>query len=870
ALERWRHASSGLRELFAGVPSTQRALSAALERQLDLGEPEIGLRFSASEQHAEQVVGLAQAWAFVHKHPNLAAALDRPCVVTGLSKQHPLSTLTPLQLLTRLHNLDPQQALEQSWNAHWDGRAPGTPLSRRERASQLYRIHLEATAHVALAQRTLSAEQLRPLWLLMDDTSASPQPVRAERVDLLLSNDTRVTLPDAWVISVGDSQNGAQLLYLPKQAVALQAFAKRADLQAWLGRQGLVPKGLPASDLRFEYSPRALPLTQGMTDLLSHWQQARLAALRGATPNRPGLAEHGAQVLDQARQLDRQLSVGGVFAVPPTSFNSPSEATDDEPLWFGALHADIPWPVRKAAVARQQAALEHWSQHASAEQRQTLDQRFQTLESAEADADAAAYKLLYRERALDLVTLNREFTALHGAHKKALLAEADLQHTLKQLSDDEHQTLKHILQLPGESEPAREGASATTEEITEKTTGNPCVASLSLSLIEQANSTRTALNGPWIITETAALHDPESPHSLLLIWPGAGGGVQRFANRRALEREVFKRHAQDAELVVQLTPISGDPLHHALHEMTFEFDEQLASLRQRYSEPAQATQLAEQLETLRQRFRAALQVPVSGARQLALAHLQEQRRSATLADNLPDWLRNLSLGTRSTLKQLIEHYIGAMQRSHALLEIALPPREPFTRQHLHERLRKDFSLKGEFDIQLDLPDSVATEKHTVPAPGAPGTPVKLVLVPSKTRSKIALLELAQQNLDNTPSMSLEPMQLRLGFLRVEATASSEAERQTLVRGITKAYLNRVLPELDLAKAYETLIRQAFMGSSDDPPFVNQHRRECLLEPWGLMLRLQGEYARLQQHISADEQRIFDAAIDGQSAEASSV
>lgn len=76
------------------------------------------------------------------------------------------------------------------------------------------------------------------------------------------------------------------------------------------------------------------------------------------------------------------------------------------------------WPVRKAAVARQQAALEHWSQHASAAQRQTLDQRFQTLECAEADADAAAYKLLYRERALDLVTLNREFTALHGAHKK--------------------------------------------------------------------------------------------------------------------------------------------------------------------------------------------------------------------------------------------------------------------------------------------------------------------------------------------------------------------------------------------------------------------------------------------------------------------
>ena len=123
-----------------------------------------------------------------------------------------------------------------------------------------------------------------------------------------------------------------------------------------------------------------------------------------------------------------------------------------------------------------------------------------------------------------------------------------------------------------------------------------------------------------------------------------------------------------------------------------------------------AAQRAEQLDILRKRVLATLQVPVHAARNLAFAHLLEQSQSATLASNLPDWLSKLTEADRTGLKGLVEAYIVAMQHSHALMTIALEPRDDFTRKHLHARLSKDFSLKGNFDVQIDLPDSVTMGK----------------------------------------------------------------------------------------------------------------------------------------------------------------
>ncbi|WP_030129600.1 dermonecrotic toxin domain-containing protein [Pseudomonas sp. QTF5] len=721
-------------------------------------------------------------------------------------------------------NQPPDASLQQRWNAYWQARAPYTPVSRRERAGQLYRSHFEANAKVAFARRTLSAEQLKLLLSIMDSPGAEPppndQPVHCEQPTLVLSDGGTIKLSATWVISMGSSTLPvAQVLYLPCRPVALQVFEQRSDMEAWLSRQSLIPQGLPDDDIRFEYSARTQPLTAGITDLLSH-------------------PPHAGTVF---------------FASPPDTESAVSTPTAelDEPSWFGSLYADIPLPLRQAALSRQRDALETLlGDSADSDALQSLKDSHKSLETAEQDADTAASALLYRARTFDMVTLNRQFTALHQAHKAGLHAEVGLQLALKQLSDDDCSLLKAVLDTPDDPAPDR------------------VAASLTLSMTEhngdQTAVTAQELNGPFVITRADALLDADSPHSLLLYWPGNGGGLQRFDNRRALERQVFMIQQPDNRLALQLKKISGDPLRYALNTLTTHFEEQAGEIRQRYTQTA--AQRADELESLRQRSLAALQVPVHAARSLAFAHHLEQSRTGALATHLPDWLGKLSEAERVGLKGLIEAYIPAMRRSHELLTVALMPRDDFTRQHLQARLRRDFSIQGHFQVQLDLPDSVSLQKHVMSAP-APGTPQKLVAVPSATRSKMSLEELAQLNIDNTPSMQLEPLSLRLSFMRVEVTTADEDERRRLTAGITHAYLKTLLPELDLPKAYEQLIQDTFMGSISEAQFVREHRRECLLEPWRLMLKLQGECARLQRQIREYDLKILNLAIDANSADA---
>ncbi|MBK5527828.1 hypothetical protein JFT86_12845 [Pseudomonas sp. TH06] len=847
AAHRWRESCEALHQLFADVPTARDTLLRVLKQQLNLEQTGAGLLFAAQDPRPERFIPMVQVCAFVFQQPLAKIAVEASCRVTGLSTAHALFGLTPAQLLARLKTLPIEQALQTRWNTYWDARTPGSPVSRRERASQLYREHLDATAQLAFAQRSLTAEQLLALATLQEASAATPA-ITTEQLSLVLSNGSKVKLPAAWVISFGTEAPVSQWLYLPLRPEAFQVFAQRQDLESWLSTQSLVPTGLPHTDLHFEYTGRNLPLTAGMTDLLAHLYKAQFDALRNGSVGKANLYEQASQALDNVDQTDHQRNTGAVFAFPPTLDNVVVEP--EQQALFGSLYADIPWPLRQAALNRQRDALETLLDGADTNTAlQPFKQTHETLEAAEQAADKAATALLGRPRALDLATFNREFTALHQAHKSGLQAEADLQGLLSQLSETERDRIKALLETP--QNPGAEHVAA----------------SLVLSSHEQGadNPAPAELNGPFVMTHPQALLDRESPHSVLLYWPGNGGGLQRFANRRVLEQQVFKIAGQDAALALQLKKISGDPLQHGLSQLTSDFDEQAGLLRSRFADASTKNQYDEQLAALRQRSLGALQVPVNAARSLAFTQVLEQANSGTLADVLPDWLARLSTADRSALKQLIEAFLLAMQRSHEQLTLALQPRDDFTRTHLHERLRKDFALKGSFEITLDLPDSVKMVKRYKPAPGHSG--YELVPEPSATRSKMPLVELAQLNIDNTPSMQLEPLSLRLTYMRVEVSASDAVEAETLKKGLTLTWLKRVLPELDLPLAYEKRIREAFTGAPDESTFVREHRRECLVESWRAMLKLQGEFARLQNHISQDELQILSIATDANTAQA---
>ncbi|VVM53129.1 hypothetical protein PS662_00916 [Pseudomonas fluorescens] len=860
ASARWRECSEGLRELFAGVPSTRDSLERLLKQQLDLDAAGIGLQFSATDEHSERFVLLTDAFAFVFQHPQLETTLNQRCRIVGVATSHALFALTPMQLLARLQALNVEAFISERWNAYWDARAPGTPVSRRERAYQLYRDHFQATAQRAFAERTLNAEQLKPLWALMEATSTvvrlDNQPIKSERLELELSNKSRVKLPAAWVISVGDTAPVEHLLYLPSRPVTLKAFAERKAMEAWLSEQSLVPVGLPGADLSFAYSPRALPLSAGMSDLLDHQQMAQMAALRNGSTGKPGLAEQGPQAMVYVDSIDRQRSNSPVFAAPPSLEPleiGTAESDSDELALFGSLYPDIPWVQRQAATHTQRASLETLqSESGDQDALNALKDLQKALEAAEDAAEKAASAMLSGERSLDVIISTREFTALQQAHKDGLHAEAGIQRALKQLSDEEANLLKALLDTPDDA-----GADKVT-------------ASLTVSLSGQDGKPSSAntqeLDGPFVMTHPDVLTDASSPHSVLLYWPGIGGGLQWFANRQTLERQLFKISDTDNNnLSLHLKKISGDPLHYALNQITLNFDNQASAIRQRNAATAPPKQQAEQLEALRERTLAALQVPVNAARSLVFAHELEQSRSSALAIHRPDWLAKLPQTERDAMKHLVQAYIGAMLRSHGLMTVILEPRSDFTRRHLHARLREDFNIKGDFAVQLELPDSVAWEKRFTATPT--GKTETSVMVAGSKKSKMSLEDLAQLNIDNVHSVRQDAFSQRLVFMRLEVTAAVAQERITLLNGINLTYLRKILPELDLPKAYEQQIHRAYTGSPDETAFVNAHRRECLLEPWRLMLKLQGEFARLQKQISPDELHLLNIAIDADTPQA---
>ncbi|QRK83286.1 hypothetical protein JN757_22505 [Pseudomonas granadensis] len=846
ANQRWRDSSNGLRELFASSPALRDTINASLRRQLQLDGDKTGFSFIASQTQAEHFVSLTDACAFVVQHPTLEPSLDQCCHVVGLMPGHPLYALRPSQLLEKLKPLDPQGAHATRWAEFWEARAPGTPVSRRARASELYRAHFQASADAAYANKTINAEQLELLQHIVDSGSTpvtlKGQSVHLEKPALVLSNHSKVKLPGAWVISAGDPATSRTLLYLPCRPLCIQAFDNRADMQTWLAGQVQIPTGLPRQILRFDYSAATDPMISGASDLFADRHHAQIDALRHTNRGNPGLREHGAQALLHVELIDHQRSTAIIVAAPAQARAAPEiTASDDQPL-FGSLSAGIPLAVRHTALKREREALERLlANDRDGVRLQQCRDALKALETAEQTCESACTSLLDNDPISDTT-----LAAIYQAHKDGLYAEAKLQALLGHIDSAEHDLLKAFLDNPV----------AGTRET------DLVAASLTLSLSETRDAVTTVrretLKGALVFTRQAALIDSASDTSLLLYCPGNSGGLQRFSDHRALALALLKVDDQDSESALQLTAITTDPLQHCLNALIADCETQATRLRDK-------PEHTDALEIFRQDCTAAMQVPVSAARGLMFAHVQEQERSGALATHLPGWLVNLQKSERIALKQLIQAYIEAMRKSHALMTLALEPRDDFTRKHLHARLRKDFATEGYFSVQVELPDSTRTE--TVVEPGPAGPRRKTVIVPGATHSRMSLEDLAQLNIDNVQSVLNDALSQRLVFMRLDVNAARRQDRNRLLNGINLSYLRKVLPQLDLPKAYERRIHEAFHGAPDEPLYVREHRRESLIEPWRLLLKIQCANARAQKHLSRDEAEVVDIAIDAHTADA---
>lgn len=848
ASERWRDCRRQWLELMAQSPQARDSINQVLKDHWDLDGNRIGFGFFATSTRPEHFVSLTHACAFVLQQPAVEVSLDARCVVIGLAREHRLFGKPPSELLEQLKNLNPERLLNHDWERWWSARAPGTAVSRRALAIRLYCHHFEASSQVAHAQRILTAEQMKSLLTLIDAPSDSAV-VDASRITinqlaLRLTDSRRVELPGVLLISTG--QPAAQLLYLPEQQPAWRHFQHRHELENWLIAQPQNAVGMSRlDDVSLEYTRlETTPLAVAAEQLIARVSVAWMNSIRQG--NGSDIAEHGATALDAADRLDRQYRQEAAFAEPaewPADIISEGETGDSFPQ-FGLLTPDIALDTRQSALAYHCAALEtllgkDFAGDLNDPRLQNLKKHLDALAAAEQASHTAASALLDTRDALKMLELrhasNPHYPALYQARLAGLRSEAEIQLTLNQLSPEELRRVQALLDAPAAPRHA-----------------DVAVARLTLSATEGGSTQSEELDGVLLITHPSVLRGVAS-HSLLLYWPGRFGGLQRFPSRRALEQALFKLSANDDVLALHMSELSGDPFEYALQNQLYRCVQQATQLIADNPVPAKAQPRTVALEKLREHTLARLTVPMPAARELAFAQLLEQNHSSALARALPQWLGTLSDARRLQFKHLFKTYITAMKRSHELLERDLPPRDDFSKKRIDARLRQDFALKQGFEVMLDLPDSTTWQK-VVTDGAAPGTPQKNVLIASKNRSKLSLAELAQTNID-------QQLWWRLSLMRVEISTDDEAERQKLQAGLTQPYLCKLITELDLAGHYETQIRHAFLGAPTTSAFDLEYRRECLTEPWRLMLKLQGEFALLQRQIDAHGRQVLNIAID---------
>jgi hypothetical protein len=854
ASQRWRDSQQQMLKLMETSPSVHDLLTQTLKQQLDLDGERVGLFFPATAERSSRRCSLTEVCAFLLQQPKLDLLRIPPCQVTGIDRTHRHAATSAGELLKRLKALGLKQCLTDGWNTYWNGRANGSPLSRRHLAARLYRTHVDAAGQLALAEGALSAEQLKPLLAILypvdGKSEVAGQRVIAEQLALQRRDNRFAKLPGVLGISLHGGQSTEQLLYLPTHRPALLHFSQRSELDSWLIRhQHEIPWSVTTDGHSVvDYNNPSAPLEAGAAQLLDRLHAIQLES--ASTGLGDDMAEQAAYALLAVDQVDAQRRTTGGFAQAP-DLPAPVHEQDDQalapPFPFGNPGHEFSLFVRKAALERQYSAIENLLKNNDQEtfdnpRLTELKTLFASLNEAEQAAMTAASALLERERVFDTSTINTQYTALYRARLKALQTEADIQLKLEQIDTAEHSLLEAVLKTPASADRSdHSGAAFVTLSVSE---------TRDIETVSQ----RQELEGLLVFADTATLQDPSSTQSLLLYCTGAGGGLQQFANRREMESALFKLHAADGHAALQLTPIDTDPFEYSLHRQVSTFERRAAEIRLQYPISSHPAQQANALGQLREQTLAALLVPSHPNRDLAYAQLVEQNLIARLSHQFPQWLTQASQGERLQLNALIERYVPALQRAHALHELTLPLVSDFAAKRIDARLRKDFSLQHSFAVQLDLPDAVTSEQHFTEAPGAPGTPTKTVWVASQSRSKLSIHELALLNIDDS-------IKQRLSFMRVEITASSDAERDALVKGITQSYLYALVPELDLAQHYEELIRSTYSGPATASAFEREYHHECLLEPYRLQLAIQGRFALLRGAINATEWQILSVAIE---------
>ncbi len=835
AMTRWRDQRNTFNALLSDAPSVRKVLRNLLREKFKVAPDSLGLNFPTT--NGTNFVSLTHLAAFIYHHPEPPSGLDqRAQVVTWLPHQSPLLNLTPTALLDRLKNLNLPSVIQQQWNTYWDERLKGTSVSRRTHAQKQYLGQVKSAYAAVVAEGTLTAQQLRrvkgvltnPEWLLLEGKKL--------KIETPLIGGQAI--PGALVFSLEGEPE-----------VNLYRYADKPDFSLHRTRQALEEQLHPVSNPSAPYQSVSYlafdTLACGFDTLLSGLLAAQIKTLE----HNPGtdIERHAEHMLDLADGLDLGRRNPTVLTAPPEpgmQVFDEWEASAPSLFDFGVQTLDVPSSIRKQQTRHQLGLMEALDEGDTSR----LKEQNNALQEARNEAQDEIEKLLIK---IDCTSTDDtpELSAsseLRKAHKTGLRAHARIQNILGQISAQELQWIETVLDQ-GDQFPLPDTTIAAAYPILNQTVREyGC-----------ETSTSHTLRKFIVITQHSTLHNQDVQASLLLYCLGEDGGLLHCANRRELESCLGIPLLPGQSL--SLSKVTGDVLDQLINEQMTQSRNSAAQPIAPQSSP-QASEVAS--TTLEKRMRN-VQVPRHAAREIAYNLLQEQEQSARLAGApRPGWLDTLSADQRSTIKHYLTEYITAMQRTQALVARDLPNLKLFCRQHVQKHLKNDFPSYDGSDILLGLPESTSEEK--VPQLPQPGQPANLSpqftwqLMPSPTRHDIPIEELLLNNIDTAVSN-------RLKFLLVKSTCPNKPLQAKIKQGITKAYLEQLAKDLDLAQKYEDQIRKLYRDP-DESTFAQQFRRECLAEPLRLMLKLQSIVNRQNGLLNDAGQRIIEIAIDANSAE----
>lgn len=853
AIARWHESRLIVLELFDQAPDATTSLHSLIRQQLDVDGDSVTLR--SATWTVDLLTALLGTWARTE-----TIILPADCQLEGVPPGSKLAGSTPQQLLKTLQGLPMRSFLRDQWNDYWSARAPGTALSRQALLAEHSRSLLHAASQGQLAVQALQEAQLQALRALLDAGGETPlvdrEQVYVERIALVPPSGPLRKLPGALVLTT-DALPSLQLLFTRNQSPFLQLFNDRRSMEAYLivNKQALWTDSLGAFHVhdRIGLTPQSKWLDSAFTDELAALLDDQLDHL-----THTGAAtwhENGAAALRTLLRVDARRHDQSLVGSPAMADTTPSSRY--EPLTtpqFGKLYVSTAPPVRCALIEYQLDAFEkrlgsEFIAHVNDPQWVTLKACFEHRAQALETSILAARALLGADTVATVQGLSQrdgdQHVALLKARKEGLRLENQIQYTLGQIGEAAHRALDTVC--------------AETPDPESTAIGAWSAATLSLCLSERSGNDTTLrtklLEGSWVLAPNAALKDASAPGEWLLICPGSAGGLQRLSSRKALEDLLLV--PGDADMTLLLTPVATDIMAFTLRAQLLHWEVQaLAAL----NSTGTADQRLQTLAQLAVETAQALQVSEHDARDAAHAHLLNQHRSSDLHTRLPQWLTHLNPAQRTRFKTLIDNQLQAVERAQALQAREIPDRSGFFRLRLLQRLREDFQVEGDYDVSIDVPQKVTHEHQWIAGPAnaqRPGPVLKPVVLPSSARERIALHDLALQNIDQS-------MSERLDYQVVSVTGGTAQGRRKIIAGVDKRYLRDTLADLDLPRRYAERIRDTYMGRDTEPVMHSEYRRECLLEPVRQMLRLQSLLACAQGNLDETAQAILEAAIDGNS------